>query len=81
MINGGMIGCSCSSGGQGNSLTTSFTNQASINVVHNFNGYPVINVLDNSDDVLVPLTITHNSLNDFTVTFTSSSTGKIISVR
>lgn len=55
-----------------------FSSQTSVNVVHNLGGYPVVQILDNTGAVLIPLTITNNSLNDFTVTFAVSTTGTII---
>ncbi len=59
-------------------ITQSFTTQTSINVVHNFGAYPVIQVLDNTGAVLIPMGIVNNTLNDFTVTFSSNHTGIII---
>jgi hypothetical protein len=59
------------------SLTQAFTSQTSVTVTHNFNGYPAVQVLEGTT-VLVPLSIVHNSVNDFTVTFTSSTSGNII---
>ena len=55
-----------------------FTSQTSVLVTHNFGNFPVVQVLGSSDEVLIPLTIIHASVNAFTVTFTSSTTGKII---
>jgi len=61
-------------------IVTAFTAQTSIVVTHNFGKYPVVNVIDNTGAVVVPLTITHGSLNAFTVTFSAATTGNIIAV-
>jgi hypothetical protein len=58
--------------------STSFTNQTSVNVTHNFGQYPVVQVIDNTGAALVPLSIVNNTVNDFTVTLASSTTGTII---
>jgi hypothetical protein len=60
------------------SLTTQFTTQTSINVVHNFNGYPAVQVLEGTT-VIIPLSIVHNTPNDYTVTLTTATSGNIIS--
>lgn len=65
--------------GTTNSYTTStFTAQTSVNIIHNFWTYPVVDILNNSWAVIIPLSITHNTTNDFTVTFSSSTTWTII---
>jgi len=58
--------------------TTTFTNQTSINVVHGFGVYPVVQVVDSTGAVVIPLSITNNTLNDFTVTFSVATTGTIL---
>lgn len=57
---------------------TSFSGQTSVSVTHNFGTYPVVQVIDNTGAVLVPLTTINNTVNDFTVTFASSTTGSLI---
>lgn len=57
---------------------TAFTAQTSVTVTHNFGNFPVVNVIDNLGAVIIPLTITHASVNSFTVTFSSATTGSII---
>lgn len=47
-------------------------------VTHNFGAYPVIAVQDSTGAVLIPVSIVHNSLNDFTVTLASSANGGTI---
>jgi hypothetical protein len=59
------------------SLTT-FNNQTSVNVLHNFSSYPLVQVLTNAGVEFIPYSITHNTVNDFTVTFTGSTSGSII---
>ena len=59
-------------------LTQSFSNQTTVNVIHNFGAYPVVQVIDSTGAVLIPLSIINNSLNDFTVTFAITTTGNII---
>ena len=61
-------------------IVTAFTAQTSIVVTHNFGKYPVVNAIDNTGAVVVPLTITHSSVNAFTVTFSAATTGNIIAV-
>jgi len=56
----------------------SFTSQTSITVTHNRGWYPVVQVIDGSGILLSPLSVTHASVNAFTVTLSSSTTGNII---
>ena len=67
-----------------------FTAQTVINVVHNFGTYPLVQIIDNAGITISPVvnvmmlatsyldSIVHNTLNDFTVTFTVATTGNII---
>jgi len=59
-------------------LDTPFTSQTSILVTHNFGKYPLVNILDNTGAVVLPLAIIHASLNAFTTTFSAPTTGNII---
>ena len=59
--------------------STTFTAQTSVTVTHNFGAYPVVNVIDNNDEQIIPLSVTHDSVNAFTVTFSASTTGTILS--
>lgn len=59
-------------------LSTSFSSQTSVNVNHSFNAYPVVQIINGLGAMVIPLTVTHNTLNDFTVTFSTSSSGTII---
>jgi hypothetical protein len=62
----------------GDVATEAFTSQTSVTVTHNFNNYPVVQVLDASNVQIIPLSVTHDSVDAFTVTFTASTTGTII---
>ncbi|KKN76990.1 hypothetical protein LCGC14_0364820 [marine sediment metagenome] len=57
--------------------TTTFTSQTSVSVTHNAGVKPIVQILD-ANDVLIEGTVTHNTVNDFTVTFLFSQTGTII---
>jgi hypothetical protein len=58
------------------SQNVAFVAQTSVNVIHSLGVYPTITLLDVSGIEFVG-TITHNSTNDFTVTFTVATTGLI----
>jgi len=55
-------------------LAQSFVGQTSVTVTHNLNGYPLVQVIGTTNSY----TVTHNSVNDFTVAFDVASTGTII---
>jgi hypothetical protein len=65
--------------GVSGALTTPFTAQTSVTVTHNFNAFPAVQTIDNGGVVIIPLEITHTSVNAFTVTFSTATTGNIIS--
>lgn len=48
------------------------------NLVHNLGSYPVVQVLDSTGAVVIPLSIVNNTANDLTVTFTTTGTYTII---
>lgn len=56
--------------------TQAFTNSASVVVAHNLSKYPATQIFDSAGDQ-VEGTITHNSLDQLTATFTASFTGTI----
>lgn len=58
--------------------TQTFTGQTSVTVTHNLGYYPIVQVLDNSNNLILPDTLNHASVNAFTVTFSPSATGKIL---
>lgn len=55
-----------------------FTNQTSVNFAHNLGWIPIVQILDNASSVIIPASIVHNTVNDFTVTFAVSQTGAIL---
>ena len=57
---------------------TAFSGQTSVNILHNFGTFPIVQVVDNTGAVLIPLSITNNTVNDFTITFSISTTGTIM---
>lgn len=71
-------------------LATPFTAQTTVNVVHNFGTFPMIQVVGSTGLVSSPTvdammltssyldSVTHNTLNDFTVVFATATTGTII---
>lgn len=59
--------------------STPFTSQTSVNVTHNFGAYPIVQVMNESGDLITPQGIKHNTINDFTVTFGIASSGTIVS--
>ena len=48
------------------------------NVVHNFGAYPVVQCIDSTGAVYAPTSITHNTVNDFTVVFAGAFDGHIL---
>lgn len=56
----------------------SFTNTNTIRIAHSQNSYPLVQVLDASATVIVPLYVVHSTTSDFTVQLTTSSTGSVI---
>jgi hypothetical protein len=58
-----------------------FADQTSVAVTHSFGVLPIVQVVDVSSGVIIPLSILHDSLNQFTVSFTNQTTGSIIAVR
>lgn len=74
-----MTGVISASGAQINTMRTqSFSSQTSINVVHNNDEYPFVQVVNTSGNYVIPENITHNTLNDFTVTFSHAVSGTIL---
>jgi hypothetical protein len=58
--------------------SVAYAGVASKNVIHNFGAYPAVQCIDSTGLVFTPTSITHNTLNDFTVVFTGLSTGTIV---
>lgn len=61
-----------------NSYSQTAFSASSVNIVHNWGCYPIVQVVDSTGAVLVPMSIVNNTLNDFTVTFSSAVIGTII---
>ena len=57
---------------------TTISGVTTVNIIHNFATFPVVQVVDNTGAVIIPLSIVNNTVNDFTVTFTSATSGSII---
>jgi hypothetical protein len=55
-----------------------FVSQTSVTITHGFGAEPLVQLLDASGKEFIPLAVTHNSVNDFTVTFSILTTGTII---
>ena len=55
-----------------------FTTTASITVTHNFNAYPVVQFIDDSFNVLIPLSIVHTNTMKLVVTLSVASSGTVI---
>lgn len=60
------------------SFSKTFTALTSISVAHGLGSFPNVNVLNSLNKVVIPLTITHTSVNVFVVTFSVATTGTII---
>ena len=80
--NGNFSTPSGSGSGSGSTINsfkiTPFTSLLTVNVVHSFGTFPVVQVVDSTGAVIIPLSIVNNSVNDFTVSFTSATTGNIM---
>jgi hypothetical protein len=59
-------------------LTQTFVSQTTVTVNHNFGSYPVVQIIDNTGEVLVPKTITNTSLLSLTITFDVAKSGTVI---
>lgn len=59
-------------------VSQAFSAVTTVTVTHGFGAYPVVQCLDGTGAVFIPTTITHSSINAFTVTFSSSITGTVI---
>lgn len=64
--------------GVSGSFVQPFTTTTSVTVTHNFNAYPVVQVIDNSLNVLIPTSIIHTDTNELVVTLATSTTGNVI---
>ena len=65
-------------GGVPSILNSTFSSVNIITITHSFGYYPVVQVLDQSYNLVTSFTVSHNSINDYTITFATSSSGLII---
>lgn len=57
-------------------FSQSFISATSVHVVHNLGKYPSVTVIDSANDECEG-DVVHNSINDFTVTFSAAFSGKV----
>jgi hypothetical protein len=62
----------------GSYFIQTFTSQTSVTVIHNLGSFPVVQIVDDLNEVIIPKSIVNNSINDLTVNFSSSTSGSII---
>ena len=67
-----LVGCSYSLDGTGLNSGTEYL------VQHNLGYFPIVQILDTNNSVINPISIIHNDVNSFGVTFSSSTTGTIL---
>jgi hypothetical protein len=65
-------------GGGGGTNKVTFTNQTSVTVTHNFGYEVIIQVFDTTGNKIVPANIQNQSINAFTITFPTATSGYII---
>lgn len=56
----------------------SFSNKSTLTVQHNFGAFPITQVIDHNQAVLVPTSITNTDVNTVDIVFTGSSTGTVL---
>ena len=59
-------------------FTQPFSGTTSVVVNHNFNAYPIVQVIDTGGSALIPQSIVNTDTNNFTVTFDAATSGNII---
>jgi hypothetical protein len=64
--------------GVSGSFVQPFSGVSSVTVTHNFNTFPVVQVIDGSDVVITPSSITHSSTMELVVAFGGNTTGNVI---
>jgi hypothetical protein len=62
----------------GSYASVPFSGQTSVNVIHGFGTYPLVQVINGSGGLISPQSITHDSENEFTVVFEGSTSGTIL---
>lgn len=64
---------------QAATIASSFTNQTSVNVTHNFDSKNInVVVYDSNDSQIIPASVTLTSVNAVNVTFSSTTSGRIV---
>lgn len=66
--------------GSSTNYSSTFTSQTTVTITHNLGHYPLVQILDGSGNLIQADTLTHSSVNAFTVTFNPALTGTIIYV-
>ena len=74
----GETGLQGPTGPLGSSRNDSFGPDTSFNINHGLGFYPPVAIVDNAGSVIIPQSIVHNSLNDYTVTFVTTTSGTIV---
>ena len=81
----GLLGQVLVSGGSGNPpvwtttrIEQAFTSQVTVTVTHNFGRRPLVQVLDLTDSVMIPMQVFHGDVNTFIVSFSIPTSGTII---
>jgi hypothetical protein len=77
-LNGAGVFSTVSSGAAAGFIQQDFSGETSLNIVHNLNGYPIVQVINGSQQLFSPTSLIHNTLNDFTVNFSPAASGTVI---
>lgn len=59
-------------------IEQAFSSQVTVTVTHNFGMRPIVQVLDNTDCVMIPMQVFHGDVNTFIVSFSIPTSGTII---
>ena len=59
-------------------ITVGFSATTTVPILHSFGQFPAVQVLDINDEMLIPLSVVHNDLNNVTINFTGNETGTVI---
>ncbi len=59
-------------------MSITFSAVTTISVTHSAQQYPLVQIVDSNGEVMIPQTLTHNSISNFTVVFGTVSSGTII---
>lgn len=68
-------------GGGSSAVTQDFTAQTSVVFAHALGHYPIVQVFETpAGTVMIPLSVTHDSVNQCTVTFSAATTGTLVAI-